>query len=105
MARSPGEWFSDVLMLFTILICTGIGLVIATLLYAYIRATLREKGERRDVEASERAKYRRDGRALPPSHRGLCEGCEKVFEKVYILPSGQRFCPGCYEEFDPVETD
>ena len=92
-------------MLFTILIFSGIGLVIGTLLFAYIRATLHENRVKREKEALERAKYRSDGRALPPSHRGLCEGCEKVFEKVYNLPSGQRFCPECYEEFDPVETE
>lgn len=53
-------------------------------------------------KAAERDKHRRthrpDGRPYPPAMRGLCQRCQRVHESVYHLPSGERLCPGCYEE-------
>lgn len=52
------------------------------------------KAEREDHEA----KYRADGTAYPPFSRGLCDSCQRAFEKVYYLPSGKRLCEHCYKE-------
>ncbi len=46
-----------------------------------------------------RRKFRPDGQPYPPAARGLCDRCQRVYEKVYHLPSGQRRCPACYAEF------
>jgi len=103
--RPLGDWLADICIIFTILFILGIVLVIGTILFAYVRATMRERRSKRDIEVSERAKYRSDERLLPPSQRGLCSGCEKVFDKVYCMPSGERLCQKCYEEYDPVEVE
>ncbi|MCP4708591.1 MAG: hypothetical protein GY869_08205 [Planctomycetes bacterium] len=103
--RPIGDWLTDVLIFLTIIIFSGAGLFIVTILYAYIRGTLRERAVVRDKELSEQAKYRSDGEMWPPTQRGLCESCERVFEKVYCLSSGERLCPECYEEYDSVETE
>lgn len=57
----------------------------------------------RAVEEEHRRTHRPDGEPYPPAARGLCDRCNRVCEKVYHLPSGQRRCPACYEEF-PKES-
>lgn len=48
-------------------------------------------------DAERRRKFRPDGTPYPPASRGLCDGCQRVHETVYHLPSGERRCPACYE--------
>jgi len=36
------------------------------------------------------------GRARAPAGRGMCDVCQRTFDRVYYTPSGQRPCPGCY---------
>jgi hypothetical protein len=45
------------------------------------------------------------GHRLPPADRGLCQACEKAYEKVYYLPSGRRLCQACYEAVKALTQD
>lgn len=81
-----------------------LGFVIAVIIYALIRATMRDKRAAQAKEQDRRKKFRPDGTAYPPFSRGLCDSCSSVFDKVYFLPSGTRLCPGCYRAFEEAET-
>jgi hypothetical protein len=36
------------------------------------------------------------GRPLPPFAAGLCDYCQKPFDKVYYLEGGYRACEACF---------
>lgn len=52
--------------------------------------------KRAEAESHEKM-FRPDGLPYPPTGRGMCDACERAFEKVYYLPTGRRLCPECYE--------
>lgn len=62
-----------------------------------LRAALFTWRQRREEEAVRAAKLDRDGRPLPPVAEGLCDRCQRAFNRVYHVPGGQRLCPTCYE--------
>jgi len=43
-----------------------------------------------------REKIGPDGQPYPPTGRGICAACSRTFEKVFVLPSGQKLCRDCY---------
>lgn len=57
-----------------------------------------QRSRARAEQQDRRRKLRPDGQPYPPAARGLCDRCQRVYETVYHLPSGQRRCPACYEE-------
>lgn len=57
-----------------------------------------KRRQARGAAEDHRRTHRPNGQPYPPVARGLCDGCNRVCEKVYHLPSGQRRCPACYEE-------
>jgi hypothetical protein len=54
----------------------------------------RLRRERR--KAQERA-YLPDGRPRPPRGQGICGKCQRAFDDVYYLPSGEKLCPDVTE--------
>jgi len=50
---------------------------------------------RQEQTKAYREAHQPDGQPYPPSARGLCDNCQKPFEKVYYLQSGRRLCPDC----------
>jgi hypothetical protein len=49
------------------------------------------------AEAQEAArKLRTDGLPYPPAGPGVCQRCQRAFDAVYHLPTGERLCPECY---------
>lgn len=71
-----------------------IGIVV---LWTGINAGIWRARQARDERAARNRKFRADGTPLPPAHRGLCDRCQKPYERVYYLPDGERYCPKCYE--------
>lgn len=61
------------------------------------RVMLWQASRREAEEARRRGRFSADGRALPPTGRGICEGCLRVAEVVYHLPDGRRLCGRCYD--------
>ncbi len=76
-----------------------VGLVMAVLIlvaWTMVKCFIWETKVRRARIEADRIAKGPDGRPLPPSGRGLCDICEKPFDKVYHLPTGRRVCEGCY---------
>jgi len=59
-------------------------------------------GVREAQQEHQREHFRPDGQPYPPAGRGLCERCQKVYEKIYYPPGGRRLCPECYEMEFPL---
>ncbi len=98
------RWLRDIQIFVIFMILLFIALVVATIIFAYFKATMRDKRAAQAKEQDRREKFRPDGTAYPPFSRGLCDSCSSVFDKVYFLPSGTRLCPGCYRAFEKAET-
>lgn len=61
------------------------------------RVMLWRASRRKAEEAHRRGRFSAGGRPLPPTGRGICEGCLRVAEVVYHLPDGRRLCGRCYD--------
>ena len=73
---------------------------IALGLWCYLRGLCWRVARDRAAQKDQAAKTRPDGLLYPPAERGICDSCAKPFKKVYYLPSGQRYCPQCYERIE-----
>jgi hypothetical protein len=64
------------------------------------------RARQRQAEADQRRdKLRPDGQPYPPAAPGVCGRCQRAFDQVYHLPSGERLCPDCYaREIAPKGT-
>ena len=85
-------WGSFVLL--CMLVFAGAVAIIALLIL------LKWMGHKARVRQGRAKAYRQthqpDGHPYPPSARGLCDNCQKPFEKVYYLQSGRRLCLDCH---------
>ncbi len=71
--------------------------VVVLAVWTAVRAMLFTRRQRREEAAARAAKLDHDGRPLPPASEGLCDRCQRAFNRVYHVPSGPRLCPMCYE--------
>lgn len=78
-------------LLLTVLLIAVIGI------WTGIKIGLWRRDRKRAAQAEQRRKFQPDGQPYPPAGRGLCDGCGRMFDKVYHLPTGERRCPLCYE--------
>jgi len=72
------------------------GIIVIATLIGIIKAWLKGLELRAWRKVAKDQKLRPDGIPYPPSGRGMCDTCEKAYDKVYYLPDGRRICPGCY---------
>ncbi len=68
--------------------------IIATITVLKFLATKRRNRKAR--EELLKTKFRPDGIPFPSSGRGMCDRCQKAFDKVFFLPTGRRLCDKCY---------
>ena len=68
--------------------------IIATITVLKILATKRRN--RKAQQELLKTKFRPVGIPFPSSGRGMCDRCQKPFDKVFFLPTGQRLCENCY---------
>lgn len=78
------------------LICLGALAILVFLAWTGTKMGIWHLRRQRAEVRYRRQKLGGDGTPLPPTARGLCAGCQRVFDRVYHLPSGQRLCPECY---------
>ncbi len=82
------------------IVTVTVWLLIIFLLYIAAMTTVRVLQEprlrKRHQEKQRENKYRPDGKPYPPAAEGMCDVCERAFDKVYHLPTGRRTCQGCY---------
>ena len=94
------RWLADIHAFMIFMIFFFIALVVAVIIFACLKASLRDKSAARAKEKDRKEKFRPDGTAYPPFGRGFCDNCNGAFDKVYYLPSGMRLCPACYLAFE-----
>jgi hypothetical protein len=79
------------ILVFGVIILIILGLTFTKMWIHRIRAHSAQR-------AAEAAKLDPDGVPYPPAGRGLCDECERAFERVFYLQSGRRICEDCYEK-------
>ena len=92
---------SIVLLFFSIVL----GFILLLLLIALIRMYFHSRATQASEQETRRKKFQPDGQPYPPTGRGMCDSCQKAFEKVYYLPTGKRLCHACYESSRLPATD
>ncbi len=88
---------ANLYLLIGALICLAITLVLILVAWTATRAWLWKSRQRRSVEELARRRLDPDGNPYPPTGRGVCEICNRAYDRVYYLPTGQRRCAGCYQ--------
>ena len=73
-----------------------VGGILITVLLTILNWYRWKLGVRKALQEHMRERFRPDGQPYPPTGRGLCERCQKVYEKIYYPPGGRRLCPECY---------
>jgi len=80
------------------LVLMFIGIVILIgIVIACIRIGLRRQRLDRDKIEERKRKFLPDGQPAPPTARGVCRMCQRIYDEVYFFPSGAQLCPACYK--------
>lgn len=79
------------------------GFVLAAIIFVTVLALLialghlrRKARDRLAARAYFKRTHQPDGTPWPPAGRGMCDKCQKAFERVYQMPDSSRMCPTCY---------
>ena len=100
-------WGESIWIILT-LVVVGVVLTATLILgWTFLRIWLRRGAIERAQTEKRAARLGPDGLPYPPSDEGVCDRCDKAFQSVYYLDTGQRLCESCYrtvkELDDPLE--
>ena len=82
-----------------IFLLLGAALLLTLVFSSWIGARIafwRHSQKQAEIERR-RERYDSRGRRLPPTGRGLCDGCGRAAEVVYHLADGSRRCRSCFK--------
>ena len=94
----PKTFGANIYLLIGLLIVLAIIFILILTTWTSINVGIWQRRRKKADLEERRRKLQPDGQPYPPAGRGICSGCERGFEKVYHLPSGQRLCPDCYRQ-------
>jgi hypothetical protein len=102
IAQSLESLGQGVYLLIGILVFGFFAGIVALVIYVAIRAWIFQVRQRRSQEAYLKRTRRADGKNYPPRGGGICQQCGRVRKFVFFLPTGEMFCPECYEAWWPI---
>ena len=80
------------------LVLTFLGIVVLVgIIIACIRIGIRRQRIARNQSQERKRKLLPDGQQAPPTARGVCQMCQRIYDEVYFFPSGAQLCPACYK--------
>ncbi len=88
---------ANIYLLIGLLICLAVVAILIVAAWTLLKIAVWRSSQRKAAEQEHRRKLRPDGQPYPPAAAGICGRCQQAGEVVYHLPSGERFCPECYE--------
>lgn len=92
-------FFINLMILVALLILAVVGFVVLVASWTGLKIGIWHFRRKRADRQEQQRKQRPEDKAALPVGRGLCNRCGTVFNEVYHLPSGERICPACYQQF------
>jgi hypothetical protein len=103
LSYSPIELYSGLLIALPLVLLILLFVTLSVIIL--LKSLLWQNRKRRAYRQAMKEKYRPDGQPYPPTGRAMCDACQKPYEKVYHLPSGQRLCTDCYESLETTTAE
>ena len=91
LALSYLELYAMLLMVVPILL--AFFLFVTWAVVVAVRWQMWRYGRWQEKRRARAIKYRPDGLPYPPFGRGMCDRCQRAYDKVYFLEDHRRLCP------------
>jgi hypothetical protein len=102
LAQSLTFFAQNIYLLIGLVFVAGVLAVLVFVGWTAARTGLFVHRRREAEREAEAAKIGPDGRPYPPAAEGLCDRCQRAFNRVYYVPNGPRLCPACYAVEHPA---
>lgn len=101
LAQSLVFFAQNIFLLVGLLFVVGVLAVLIFCIWTGTNVGLFLRRRKRAAKAAAAARTGPDGRPYPPAAEGLCDRCQRAFDRVYYEPNGPRLCRDCYAAAHP----
>jgi hypothetical protein len=102
LAQSLTFFAQNIFLLIGLLFVAGVLVVLVFCLWTGAKVGFFVRRRRQAEREAAAAKIGPDGRPYPPAAEGLCDRCQRAFNRVYYVPDGPRLCAECYAVLHPA---
>ncbi|HUU98319.1 MAG TPA: hypothetical protein VM487_21515 [Phycisphaerae bacterium] len=92
-------FFVNLILLVALLIVAVVGFVVLVASWTGLKIGIWHFRRKRAEREEQQRKQRPEDKASLPVGHGLCDRCGTPSREVFHLPSGERCCPECFQQF------